>query len=188
MNIQGTVEQVFSRAAGRGTAYNIKVNGQYYGCGFQPPSCSEGDNVSFEIEQNAKGYWNVSGPIQVTGKAAPPQPNQGNQGQQKPQTGGNSRDQYWQEKEQRDIANQKIIQYQASRNAAIEVVKSALENDALSLGQKKQGKLDVLLAVIDEVTDRFDKDSIDMRDYGYRTGEYNDNQRDNNAENQHFAE
>ena len=185
MNIEGVVQKVSSRPAGRGTAYSIQVEGSYYGCGFQPPACSEGDYVSFQIEQNNRGYWNVSGNIEVKSGGNPaPQKQASAKG---PQT-GNSRDQYWQEKEQRDIANQKIIQYQSSRNAAIELVRTAVENDALSLGTKKADKFDILVSIVDEITDKFEKDCKDIREHGERTGEYQNNQQDNQAEDQggHF--
>lgn len=173
MQVQGIVEEIQSSPAGRGTAYRIKVQGAFYGCGFQPPSCAQGDNVSFNVEQRGK-YMNVAGPIQVLAQGqVPPQAQQEPSPQPQPASRAQSgREKYWEDKEKRDVQTQKAIRYQSSRNAAIEIVTSALENDALSLGQKKAEKLDNLLAIVNEITDVFEKDVQDIIERGERTAEY----------------
>lgn len=175
---QGQIKRIITRKAGTGTAYTLQLmDGKYYGAGFKPPGCSEGDTVSFEYFENKAGYTQiVDGSIQVqAGASAQPQP------QAAPQTGGQSKTGYWDEKEKRDLRTQRAIQYQASRNAAIQVAEMALEHDCLSLGQKKADKLDILLAFVDETTDRFNKDVTDFTETGSRSQQYDQNQQDNEA-------
>ena len=158
--VQGVVEKVLTRNTARGTAYNIVVNGTLYGGGFKHPGVQGGESVSFMATQNDRGYWNVGSPIQVIGGGQAPAQPQGQpapQRQQRPQNQGQQggKDDYWKAKEQRDVVNQQVIQYQSSRNSAIAAVSCALQNDALSLPQKKGERLDALLDIIDEVTERY---------------------------------
>lgn len=54
---QGQVKRIITRKAGSGTAYTVQLqDNMYYGHGFKPPVCSEGDNVQFEYYQNKAGY------------------------------------------------------------------------------------------------------------------------------------
>ncbi|MCW8826158.1 MAG: hypothetical protein OQK78_07010, partial [Gammaproteobacteria bacterium] len=57
----------------------------------------------------------------------------------------------------------------------------ALQHDCLSLGAKKADKLDILMAFIDETTDRYNKDVSDVMANGERSGQYDDNEQDNQA-------
>lgn len=177
--VQGQIKRIITRKAGSGTAYTLQLmDGKYYGAGFKPPACSEGDTVSFEYFENKAGYTQiVDGSIKTVEGAPAAAP----QGQAAPNVGGQGKTGYWDEKEKRDLRTQKAIQYQASRNAAIDVAKMALEHDCLSLGQKKADKLDVLLAFIDETTDRFNQDVSDITENGSRSNQYDQNKQDNEA-------
>lgn len=181
--VQGQVKRVITRKAGSGTAYTVQLmDNMYYGHGFKPPGCNEGDAVEFEHYQNNAGYTQiVEGSLKVVaGAQKQPQQPQG-QPQAAPAAGGQSKAGYWDEKEKRDLRTQRAIQYQASRNAALEVAKMALEHDCLSLGQKKADKLDILMAFIDETTDRFNKDVSDFTENGSRSGQYDGDAQDNQA-------
>jgi hypothetical protein len=57
--------------------------------------------------------------------------------------------------EDKDAKRQKSIHYQSARNAAIEVIRLALEHGAISLGTKKGQMLDNLLGYVNEVTNRY---------------------------------
>lgn len=183
MNANGQVKRVISRKAGTGTAYTVQLSdNQYYGAGFKPPGCNEGDNIEFEYFVNKAGFNQIAdGTIKVA-EAQAPQQQAPQQGQPAPAGGGQSKAGYWDEKEKRDLKTQKTIQYQASRNAALELTKMALEHDCLSLGQKKADKADVLMAFVDEITDRFNKDVTDFAETGSRTAQYDDNNQDNQAQ------
>jgi len=176
--VYGRVKRINSRPAGRGTAWNIQMDsGDWFGYGFEQPNFGEGSEVSFDVDWNGQ-YGNVrKGSLQVIGgQQQQPQGGQGGGGYQgggqRPAGGGGrgqgnrggyqnnkksgGKDNYWEEKAKRDLVVQRQIQHQASRNAAIAVVGTALANDALSLPAKKGDKLDAILAVVDEVTDRYD--------------------------------
>lgn len=176
---KGQVKRVITRKAGTGTAYTLQLmDGKYYGAGFKPPACSEGDTVEFEFFNNKAGYTQiVDGSIKVVQADPAPQ----GQPQAAPQAGGQSKSGYWDEKEKRDLRTQRAIQYQASRNASLEVAKMALEHDCLSLGQKKADKLDILMAFIDETTDRFNKDVSDFTETGSRSQQYDQDPQDDQA-------
>lgn len=70
--ITGVIEYVNERKHNGTTFYNIKVAGTYYGLGKYPPKAAKGDTVTFEAEQNDKGYWNASKLRKVEGQAAAP--------------------------------------------------------------------------------------------------------------------
>lgn len=166
--VQGVVQQI-SR---RGNATNIRVNDQWFGCGFNGVPCAEGDTVSFTVTQNGK-YVNANmDAFQVV------QQNQGvpNNGQQNTQVQGNnqgyagggarnsgprrgsgggsspSRGGY-----RKDLTDpvQVSITQQSARNAAIELVKVALQHDACPLPAKKADKFDALLDLVDTVAERY---------------------------------
>lgn len=185
MQVQDTVKRVIARKTPKATAYTVQLEKEgYVGVGFAAPPCTEGDTVSLQYELNDRGYKQmIKGSMQVLASgAAPAQP----QAQAAPAGAGPgagpSKQDYWGEKEKRDLQTQRAIQYQASRNAAIDVAKMALENDCLSLGAKKSDKLDILLGFIDEITDRFNQDVSDVVQDGKRSSKYDDNEQDNNAQ------
>lgn len=183
MQLQDTVLKIISRKTPRSVAYTVQLQNEgYIGVGFEPPACNEGDVITLSYDLNDRGYKQmVKGSLKVVSSGPAPE-------QAKPQrapTGageGASKSGYWEGKEVRDIATQRAIQYQASRNAALEVAKMALENDCLSLGAKKADKLDILLAFIDEITDRFNRDVSDVTKNGERSGKYDGDEQDDGAQ------
>lgn len=164
--VQGVVQQV-SR---RGKATNIRVDNQWYGCGFNGIPCAEGDMVSFTYTQNGQ-YMNAdTNTMQVlqngggNGQQQAPQ-NQGNyQGQgnrggggnqsraPSNNSGGNRSGGY-----RKDLSDpiQVSITQQSARNAAIQLVDTALKNDCCPLPTKKGDRLDALLDLVDTIEERF---------------------------------
>lgn len=73
--ITGTFEELIKVKTGKGkkgpwTLWNIKVDGNRYGAGFDQPKAAVGDQVEFETEENENGYQEiVKGTFKVT-KAA----------------------------------------------------------------------------------------------------------------------
>lgn len=61
---------------------------------------------------------------------------------------------------------QKAIQYQSSRNAAIELVSAALTAGAVALPAAKAKQWDALLALVDTVTERFEEAVLVVRGEG----------------------
>ncbi|MEE8598396.1 MAG: hypothetical protein V3S69_02590 [Dehalococcoidales bacterium] len=73
----------------------------------------------------------------------------------KPASGGVTKDQYWENKEKRDIARDLIIQLQSAQNTAIATINAAIAAGALPLPAKKSAdKFDALLACIDDEASR----------------------------------
>lgn len=73
-------------------------------------------------------------------------------------TGGSAKDTYWQDKDKyyKEVEVPRIT-LSACQSRAIEIVKMALANDAVNLGATKNKRLDNLLGVVDEVTNRLIK-------------------------------
>lgn len=85
------------------------------------------------------------------------------------EAGGVTRDGYWANKEARDLEREKRYQevdvprmsLPSAREAAIKVTELALANGAVSLGTKKAAeKLDTLVGIVDELTDKFFADNM----------------------------
>ena len=171
-DVFGTVTKITSTPRGaRGSlAYSVQMdNGEWYGHGFDVPKFQEGQQVSFNIAYNGQ-YKNVDvGSVQVTGGA----PQQQSAGQQ-PATagrmnGGNTqgggyqkkaggKDKYWEDKAKDDKARQACIEHQSSRNASIALLGVLMENDAIKLPAKAADKFDAAMAIVDEMTAKFNYD------------------------------
>lgn len=156
-----------------GTATNLQVNGEWYGFGFNGVGdVVEGDTITFNARQNGNYKNGDAKSIKVVSRG-------GDQAQQNQQrqvsgrqpysgggrsrsaqaSGGGSRDDYWEKKAERDVVVQKAIQFQASRNAAIEVVKASLAANAVSLPSRKGEQFDAILELVDQVTQRYDENT-----------------------------
>ena len=167
--VQGVVEKVLQR----GNATNICVAGTWYGCGFNGVPCKEGDEVTFNAA--AKGnFLNADvASMQILSQGnqvqQPQRQQQGGGYQQKKAYGGGARkaadtgkDDYWKNKEERDVRTQQAIQFQAARNAAINVCVAALEKDILPLPTTKAKAFDAFLDAVDEITARYNQAVSDL--------------------------
>lgn len=130
-------------------SFSLGEDKPLFGLGGVKPNFNEGDEISFEYILNNKGYPVVDGKsVKVvdrsngTPQAAPAQA-------RSPAT---SREEYWLNKEARDIETQKRISFQAARNSSIETFSKAVELGLVSLGQKKDEKFDNFLRGINKLT------------------------------------
>ena len=134
--VTGTVEKIHANAK----AYNIVVNDEWYGYGFKTdgePNFNEGDTISFDFKANGK-FKNINkSSIQVNPAAA--------------STGGATSSGSATRVDTRQLA----IQYQSSRNAAIQLAGVMLEAGALPLPAKKGDQYDAVIAVVDDLTNKF---------------------------------
>lgn len=156
-------------------SFQIDSSRRWFRLGRKQPTFQQGDVISFENDDKGNVDYNSL----VTGGAPAAPPRQGGapraanrQGGGRPAPasggGGQTRDGYWAEKEARDLQKDKRYQevdvprmsFSASQERAVALVSAALANDALSLGQKKGERLDLLLEYVDQVTDRFFVDSM----------------------------
>lgn len=149
--VKGTVEKIHKN----GRFYSIVVDAKWYGVGANQPQFAEGDMVEFATSTNDKGYVNADGPIEVLGKGKAPAP----QSRSKVSTGRvehtNEREDYWKNKEARDVRNDVMREIGAGRNTAIAFVGLLLSNEALALPAKKEAKADALFAAVEYYREKF---------------------------------
>ena len=146
----GMIEKVSS--ATRNTRYgskevfSIQVDGDWYGCGFDPlpAGAVEGATVSFSTAVNGK-YTNADCKTMqvVSGPSAAPSAGSGTSPK-----GGH------------DDPRQRVIVYQSARNAAIDAIALMQQLEVVSLPAKKADKYDAFFALLNEVTDRFHVDAM----------------------------
>jgi len=136
MNIsQGIVEVLMAKPAGKGTAYNFKLDdGNWYGHGFEKPKFDKGSSIKFTWVAN--GQWkNVdAASVEVVESSAPVT-------HTAPAT-AKAAATNWDEKDKR-------ITFLACRKDSIQIAGLALDQGALKLGSKD--KLAVLIGFVDEV-------------------------------------
>lgn len=152
----GVVERAGEKKWKNNVFYNFSLVGDdnLYRTGTIDYGLKEGDEVEFEYE--VSNYGNDVKSVKITGNV-PVEKNKaktsaGNAAK-KYNGGGKSKDDYWTQKAEDDKTRQRVISYQAANKTAVDIVKIALEQDAVSLGSAKAKKLDALLAVIDQVTE-----------------------------------
>ena len=138
------------------TLYSFQIEGdrRYFRTGTTPIAVNEGQAVSFTMTGKGTDVENVT-PIDAAAVRQAPAP----QGQAPAARASGGRDNYWEKKEQRDINfTQPQITYQASQRDAVSVVEMALAHEAIPFGGATKGKrLDIILAAVDQVTERFYK-------------------------------
>jgi hypothetical protein len=171
--VQGTVEAISQK----GKATNIKVNGQWYGCGFNGVPCGQGDNVSFPVVQNGRFLNADVNNMQVVQGGGGAQEQRGtyggqNSGGQPARTGGNaagnsggSKGSSYGARKLDDPVQRSIVQ-QSARNAAIQAVQVASSLDAVPLPTKKAEKFDAVLDLIDQVTERYYNETFKVAEAG----------------------
>ena len=65
------------------------------------------------------------------------------------------KDEYWANKEKHDKVKDVVVTHMACRNSAIEIVSAMLEKELIPLGSKKAEQVDIVLSLVDVITDRF---------------------------------
>lgn len=118
------------------TIYSLQIDGEWYGHGFKPPQCNEGDYVSYTVVQNGK-YTNATN---VAAAAAPAQAPAAVQGAATPQGSAPVN--------KRDIS----IHYQSCRKDAINIVRNLMDVESIKLPAKKGDQYDAYMALLEEVT------------------------------------
>jgi hypothetical protein len=162
IEVTGVVEKVGSKdintKRGVSKVYSFCVDGEWYKTGFDNPNLERGYQVKFEYTEGQYGKdVNMETLKKKQGEA--PKVSQGKSagGYQKkggpPKEDYVARDKYWAQKEINDGVRQNTISYQAATNTAVDIIKVALDQDALSLGSKKADKLDNLVAIVLKVAD-----------------------------------
>lgn len=152
---KGTVEKIFRNKAGY---YNTNIDGNWYGTGLkQEPPFNEGDYLEFTFTR--KGQFMNMDPTSVQVKKGSVQQGSEVSSFAKKGAASNSRDDYWNKKEERDENVQASINWQSSRNAAISVVSAMVQSEVVSLPAAKGKKYDAFMSLVDEVTTRYFHDT-----------------------------
>ena len=180
-NITGQVAKVYTKAWFDNKrdeeiilhSFQLQNEKRYFRTGTKNPRISEGETISFtfntdngEVDMNTLKKETNDG--KSSGAGGGGSNNRGNSGGGRSGTasgaaGAGSRDGYWEKKAIDDKAKDERYQttdiprmsFSAAQERAVHLVAAALDNDALSLGQKKGDKLDLVLEFVDQVTDRF---------------------------------
>ena len=147
MNVaKGVVEKVFPNKAGY---YGVLVGGTWYGAGKKHPNINQGDFISFTYSMNGK-YANLDvNSIEKKESSSGAAPSVAAVAK------GNQRDDYWNKKAEKDENVQASINWQAARNAAINAVGMMLQNDIVAVPAAKAKKYDVVMSLIDELSERY---------------------------------
>jgi hypothetical protein len=163
--VVGTVSAILSSTAKNGTKYwrfQVSEEKRSFGVGTIAPKFATGDLVSFTVQKNDNGFWDAVGEVEkvqgnptAAGYAANPR----GTAPSGARATTLSKDDYWANREQRDVDTQKRIELQSCRNSAIEVVKVMLTpvEGELPIGKlpAKNKRYDFILALVDEITHRF---------------------------------
>lgn len=161
--ISGVVSKVNARpmqgAKGPYTLYSFALQGQqgWHSLGFDLHGVSEGQSVSFELRKNARGYDEVDpesikileGQVVSNGSAAAVAKAPYSPKKVWNTKSGGKKDEYWDNRELRDIETQKRIELQSCRNSALQFVDILVKTDALKFPAKQAdrvGHLEDLLA------------------------------------------
>ena len=151
----GVVAKVHSKQLASGTYWSFVLDGddQWYRHGRDKPAFDAGYKIKFTPTQDKYGVHADPKGVEFKEGEAPPQREKAASG------GGNKSDyqqrqQYWEDKEQRDIVNQKRISYQAATNTAIALVELALKTEAIKLPATKNKAFPALQEIVGNEADR----------------------------------
>lgn len=164
---QGTVQKTFTNVVRGRNLYSFTLKGTqgFFRTGEKPVPAKEGNFVQFEADDKN----NVSMDTFCVVEKREPDiiPNgvteapgiKGLASKAYQLSSPFTKDEYWRNKEERDIETQKTIQYQAARNSAIAAMDVAVSQGIVELPKTKGKSYDAFLAYIDHLTDRFFADA-----------------------------
>lgn len=131
--VTGTVDRVSSKKLASGVYYSFCVDDEWYRTNRTRPPFEEGYQVQFVFNEDKYGKQVDMDSIKFKEGEAPPKGSGG-----KSSGGGISRDQYWSNKEVRDIDTQVRITYQSATNTALAFVTAALDKGVIDLPKSKK--------------------------------------------------
>lgn len=147
MTVQGYVETVQVKTTAksgkplRSPLYSMKIDGQWYGCGFDNPGVSEGETISFDFTEGQYGKELTSGSISKVAAGTAPAA-----------TAGGKASSVTPDQRQASIV------YQSSRKDAIALLDFATARELVKL--PKAGGYDALLAMVDDLTLEFARKAV----------------------------
>ena len=145
-------------------SFILKNDDRWFRTGMVKPEIKKGDHVEFSFEEKDGGYSAQIDTITVLPSSSG-EPIRG-QSSRNFVGGGNQKDDYWANKESRDIENDRYkrdndirIQHQSARNAAITLVDILLREKALKLPESPGKMYDVIMGKITDLTHQFFEDT-----------------------------
>lgn len=154
--IKGTVQKIHKN----GKAYNIVIDDEFYGYGFNRPDFEEGTLVKFEVSMNGKWKNVDKDTLKVLGKGELKSPKVS---ATRVSSGTSQKDTYWADKEKRDIRNDLLREVGATRNTAISFVDLLLKTGALDLPKAKPKQADALLQAVEHYAEWFRSNATDTK-------------------------
>jgi len=138
-------------------SFKIENDGRWFRTGTTDPSdvgIKKGKAYAFTF--NPKGMKVDADSISAVDEGASQAPKYEKKAWPKKAAGGGARDDYWAEKD-RFYKEEEIpkISLSSARSDAVKLVSAAVAAGLLNLGKTESKKMDVLLAYVDEVRDRF---------------------------------
>lgn len=155
--MKGTVKALGKRDWNGKTMYSIKVDDDWYGTGAENPKVDKGDLIEFDYTENGKWKNADVKTISVLRKGS-----EVFKASTKSVAFG-AKDDYWKKREERDVITQQIIQLQSSRNSAIALADVLLKNGAVKLPEAQAKKMDVVIALVKDLTGNFEAESLAHR-------------------------
>lgn len=141
--IKGVVEKKYVNTTKVGLTYALVVDNVRYGFYKTDPKCNEGDSVEFEASQKGD-FWNADGKtLKVLGATRVATPAAATKS--------------WVP----DTARQDSITFQSARKDALSFMDLLIKSGNLDTGKAKAAasKTDVMLAYLDQLTERFFEDT-----------------------------
>lgn len=157
--IQGQITRVLEKQWNDKTFYTIQVDGEYYGLGEAKPKAKPGDTAQFEADKNPKGFWAIKkGTLAIT-----PAPAESvSTAPVVAQVGGKSQgsNEFWANKEAREVKNDHLRSLGAARNTAIEWIKFLTQTESLKLPAKTADKEQALNLLLNNYVELFMSEEI----------------------------
>lgn len=142
----GVVTAVSSKVLDSGTYYSFCIDDVWYRTGRDPVPFEKGYTVKFEFDDGKYGKQVDLDTLKSKEGKAPAKSNGA--------AGGLSKNQYWDNKEARDIEKDKSIRMAGALNTAIAMVNGALAVECLTLPKGKvAARFDAYVAMVQEEAD-----------------------------------
>jgi hypothetical protein len=156
----GVVQYVNEKDTRVGKTYNIRLEGddKYYGCYKSRPTVAEGQVVEFEFSTNGQGFHNIDMKKGIRVLETDVAVSDGVQSEAQTERAVAA-------KKTSDGKGERIA-WQSARNTAAALLAVAASADALPLGAKKDGKLEALTILFNQLTEELYNDGKFVQDNG----------------------
>ena len=152
----GLVAAVSSKALDSGTYYSFCIDDIWYRTGRDPIPFEKGHTVKFEFEENKYGKQVDLSSLKVKEGKTTVTRSASNAGAKK--SDYQQKEQYWKDKDLRDIATQKQIRMAGALNTAISMVTNAIASECLAAPKgKAAARFEAYTAMVQEEAERLYK-------------------------------